>query len=277
MTSRHLLPALTTVAVAALLAPVPAVARPDARAQARAAAAAATPVKPAATPRARAAAETATAGARAATKARKAKGRRVRPAGEGFVGGRAFGVGSLAARMGLTAPGSSAPAIVPAATSTAPMMPVTTTTPPAAPAPPATTTVPATPTVPATTTGTTGTTPPTPPTGTTTPTLPDPPVTPSLGIQVDETPTYRMLLSRTSVVAGPVRLQLVNTGEDPHNALVVRTDGTGDAIVIPQTDPGRTASRSVTLGAGDYRLYCTLTTPVVHETAGMRATLTVTP
>lgn len=118
-----------------------------------------------------------------------------------------------------------------------------------------------------------------PETGTTT-TTPPATTTPApaiLGIQETESPSYRMLLSRTTVAAGPVRIQLKNTGADAHNVLIVRTDGTGDATAIPLTAPGGTTDQSVTLDAGSYRLYCTLTTPVVHETAGMRGTITVTP
>lgn len=107
------------------------------------------------------------------------------------------------------------------------------------------------------------------------PSLPTPPPA-TLGVQASETPAYRMLLSRTSVAAGEVRVQLRDTGEDPHNLVIGRADGTGDAVAVPLTQPGASTTQTVRLRAGTYRLYCSLTAPVVHETAGMRATLTVT-
>jgi hypothetical protein len=99
----------------------------------------------------------------------------------------------------------------------------------------------------------------------------------ALGVQALDTPNYRMLLSRVSVPAGTVRLQLQNGGEDDHNLLLTRTDGTGDAIAVPLTAPGTNRTSILQLTAGTYRLFCTLTTPVVHDTAGMHATLIVTP
>lgn len=103
------------------------------------------------------------------------------------------------------------------------------------------------------------------------------PATPTaLGVQASETPAYRMLLSRTTVAAGDVRVQLRDTGEDPHNLVIERTDGTGDAIAVPLTQPGTATTQTVRLSPGSYRFYCSLTAPVVHEAAGMRATLLVT-
>jgi hypothetical protein len=98
-----------------------------------------------------------------------------------------------------------------------------------------------------------------------------------LGVQVTETPAYRMLLSRPTVSAGAVRIQLRNNGEDAHNALLVRTDGLGVALAVALTLPGASSTQTVTLAAGGYRLFCTLLSPVVHEAAGMRAAFTVTP
>lgn len=106
---------------------------------------------------------------------------------------------------------------------------------------------------------------------------PTPTPTPTaLGVQASETPTYRMLLSRATVAAGDVRVQLRDTGEDPHNLVIARTDGTGDAIAVPLTQPGAATTQTVRLSPGTYRFYCSLTAPVVHEAAGMRATLVVT-
>ncbi len=98
----------------------------------------------------------------------------------------------------------------------------------------------------------------------------------ALGVQVSETPDYVMRLSRTSVPAGNVTVQLQNTGEDEHNVRIVRFDGTGAATELPDVGPGATATRTVRFTPGRYRLACTLTAPTSHDEAGMHATLTVT-
>jgi hypothetical protein len=101
------------------------------------------------------------------------------------------------------------------------------------------------------------------------------PVVPAVSVTVDETPDYVALLSRPSVPAGQVRIQLQNAGEDPHNLRVMREDGTGEATDFAVLDPGAHATRTLSLTAGRYRLFCTLTAPVSHDAAGMSATLDV--
>jgi plastocyanin len=78
------------------------------------------------------------------------------------------------------------------------------------------------------------------------------------------------------VAAGALTVQLRNTGEDAHNLRIARSDATGTPIDIPSTAPQSTTTRIVTLAAGTYRLFCTLTAPSSHDDAGMHATLTVT-
>ena len=104
----------------------------------------------------------------------------------------------------------------------------------------------------------------------------DPPATVALGVQESETPAYATRLSRTSVPAGDVAVQLQNTGMDPHDLLIVRTDGTGEQTHIAEVAPGHVATRRVTLAPGTYRFSCTLAAPSSHDAAGMHATLTVT-
>src|SRR4051794_12809804 len=113
---------------------------------------------------------------------------------------------------------------------------------------------------------------------TTTPTTPQPPSLPAVGVTVDERGGYAMRLSRATVAAGPVVVQLINQGEDDHNLRLVRTDPPGGAAEdFPLTGSGQNTTRTLTLPAGSYYLFCTLTTPVNHAAAGMSATLTVTP
>jgi plastocyanin len=104
---------------------------------------------------------------------------------------------------------------------------------------------------------------------------PQPPSTQAVGVTVDDRTGYTARLSRASVTAGSVVVQLHNQGEDDHNLRVVPTDHTGAAVDFPLTGSGQHSTKTLTLSAGSYRLFCTLTTPVNHETAGMNATLTV--
>jgi hypothetical protein len=102
-----------------------------------------------------------------------------------------------------------------------------------------------------------------------------PPVGQAVGVTVDDRTGYSARLSRASVAAGSVVVQLHNQGEDDHNLRVVPTDHAGSTVDFPLTGSGQNTTKTLTLTAGSYRLFCTLTTPVNHETAGMNATLRV--
>jgi plastocyanin len=104
----------------------------------------------------------------------------------------------------------------------------------------------------------------------------DPASLQAVGVTLDDRGAYSARLSRASVTAGDVVVQLVNQGEDDHNLRVVPIDHAGAAVDLPLTGAGQNATRTLTLSAGHYRVFCTLTTPVNHENAGMNATLTVT-
>ncbi len=107
-------------------------------------------------------------------------------------------------------------------------------------------------------------------------TTPIAPTVAALGVTVSETPAYRATLSRASVAPGPLRLQLQNQGEDDHDLKLLRVDDDTVTAYLDRTAPGRTRSTTVDVRPGTYRLSCTLQAPVVHATAGMSATLTVT-
>jgi hypothetical protein len=116
-------------------------------------------------------------------------------------------------------------------------------------------------------------------TGPTAPGLPtDPPTQQALGATVDERAGYTLRLSRATLSAGAVVVQLVNQGEDPHDLRIVRT-GTSDPdpVDLPETGPRQQTTTTLTLKPGSYYLFCTLTTPTSHEQAGMHATLRVDP
>jgi plastocyanin len=104
---------------------------------------------------------------------------------------------------------------------------------------------------------------------------PTPPSGQAVGVTVDDRTGYSARLSRASVTAGSIVVQLHNQGEDDHNLRVVATDHAGATVDFPLTGSGKNTTKTLTLTAGSYRLFCTLTTPVNHETAGMNATLTV--
>jgi plastocyanin len=104
---------------------------------------------------------------------------------------------------------------------------------------------------------------------------PTPPSAQAVGVTVDDRTGYTARLSRAGVIAGSVVVQLHNQGEDDHNLRIVPTDHAGTTVDFPLTGSGENTTKTLALTTGSYRLFCTLTTPVNHETAGMAATLTV--
>ena len=83
---------------------------------------------------------------------------------------------------------------------------------------------------------------------------------------------FSLTLSRPLVGAGSVRIELRNTGEDPHN-LVVSPEGTHTPLAsFSELDPGAYERRSVTLSPGRYQLWCSLE---FHEGYGMSVSLRV--
>jgi hypothetical protein len=85
---------------------------------------------------------------------------------------------------------------------------------------------------------------------------------------------YSLSLSRASVPAGPVILELVNAGQDPHD--LDATSGGAGALAgsFGLTAPGTHVDDEFTFAAGTYNLFCSLPG---HAALGMTTTLTVTP
>jgi hypothetical protein len=81
---------------------------------------------------------------------------------------------------------------------------------------------------------------------------------------------FSLTLSRTRVDSGPVRMQLVNRGEDDHDLVVIRADGRAWPFGVAH--PGEASARTVRLRPGRYRLICSLEG---HESLGMAASLRV--
>jgi plastocyanin len=83
---------------------------------------------------------------------------------------------------------------------------------------------------------------------------------------------YYFVLSRPSVRAGEVTVELNNQGEDPHN-LNIRPEGSdAEPLTLPETDSLQRSVATFDLPAGKYRLWCSLPE---HEEKGMATTLTV--
>jgi plastocyanin len=83
---------------------------------------------------------------------------------------------------------------------------------------------------------------------------------------------FTLQLSRPTIAAGAVIVELVNRGEDPHDLHVRPAAGGADVLAVDRTDASGVAHAGATLPAGAYTLYCSLPG---HEAAGMHATLTV--
>ena len=83
---------------------------------------------------------------------------------------------------------------------------------------------------------------------------------------------FRLTLSRSSVPAGPVIVELYNRGEDDHD-LALRRLGKGAVTRrIGIVHPGRAADLETQLSPGTFVLWCTLAD---HRARGMHATLVV--
>ncbi len=89
-----------------------------------------------------------------------------------------------------------------------------------------------------------------------------------LGVDATE---FHLMLSRPSVRAGVVEIELQNSGQDPHD-LRVRRIGGKHTFVVPLTQPGGHKSVSLNLKPGRYQLWCSLAD---HRSLGMQAVLRV--
>ena len=83
---------------------------------------------------------------------------------------------------------------------------------------------------------------------------------------------YYFVLSRPSVKAGTVTIELNNQGEDPHN-LNLRAEGSSEEPQqIAETDSQQHKAATFDLPPGKYRLWCSLPE---HEEKGMTTSLLV--
>jgi hypothetical protein len=89
-----------------------------------------------------------------------------------------------------------------------------------------------------------------------------------LGVSATE---YHLVLSRPSVKAGVVEIELQNTGQDPHD-LRVRRVGGAHTFSIPLTQPGKRRTVAIHVQPGRYKLWCSVAD---HAALGMQALLRV--
>ena len=89
-----------------------------------------------------------------------------------------------------------------------------------------------------------------------------------LGVSAGE---FHLVLSRPSVKAGRVLIQLQNDGQDVHD-LRLRRVGGSRTYSFPLTNPGARTTLSFRLIPGRYRLWCSVAN---HAQLGMRALLRV--
>jgi hypothetical protein len=82
---------------------------------------------------------------------------------------------------------------------------------------------------------------------------------------------YRLILSRGVVKAGPVNLEAIDAGMDPHD-LRLRHSGSGPELGAPQLTSGKRWDGVVNLKPGVYHLWCSLPE---HAKLGMHAVLRV--
>jgi hypothetical protein len=97
-----------------------------------------------------------------------------------------------------------------------------------------------------------------------------PPPQPPARVQV-VAQEFRYSLSRTSVKAGRVIVELVNRGQDTHDLDVRRIGGTR-IFRFPSVQPGQVVDRELKLVPGRYLFWCAIAD---HRERGMHAVLRV--
>ena len=97
---------------------------------------------------------------------------------------------------------------------------------------------------------------------------PAPPSVPHVQVTAVE---YHFTLSRTTVPAGKVVFNFVNSGQDEHNLNVLSGEGSLSAQ-FANTESDSVRNQTVEMRHGTYTLFCSLPE---HESKGMKATLTV--
>ncbi|HSC50576.1 MAG TPA: hypothetical protein VLD16_09970 [Gaiellaceae bacterium] len=82
---------------------------------------------------------------------------------------------------------------------------------------------------------------------------------------------FHLTLSRASVKAGVVEIELQNDGQDPHD-LRIRRVGGAHTFSVPLVAPGKHRTIALRMRPGSYRLWCSVAD---HRALGMQAVLRV--
>ena len=83
---------------------------------------------------------------------------------------------------------------------------------------------------------------------------------------------FSLTVSRKTLPAGRVGVELDNFGEDPHDLRVERANRAATGFSFELAKPGTVSTRKLNLGPGSWKLYCTLPG---HAALGMSATVAV--
>lgn len=83
---------------------------------------------------------------------------------------------------------------------------------------------------------------------------------------------FSFTLSRPTVTAGKVTIELVNGGQDEHDLHIRPAAGGADVGAIPIAQAGQHLDETFNLAPGAYTFYCSMPG---HEALGMKATFTV--
>jgi hypothetical protein len=116
------------------------------------------------------------------------------------------------------------------------------------------------------------------PTAPTTPVVePETPSEPNaLGVAAEDQGGFRYTLTRQTVKAGELTIQLNNRGEDPHTMdmqkLNAEEEPEGPIVAEMSTAPGKQQTETIDVEPGTYRLWCTIGK---HAMDGMETTITV--
>ena len=96
-----------------------------------------------------------------------------------------------------------------------------------------------------------------------------------IGVTADDVPTMTLSLSPAALPKappGPARIELHNSGEDPHDMVIKRLGGNAKHR-FDELPPGESQELELKLRAGSrYNLWCTLPG---HRSQGMEATMRV--
>jgi plastocyanin len=98
----------------------------------------------------------------------------------------------------------------------------------------------------------------------------------ALGVSAEDKEGLRYTLTRSTVKAGRLTVELNDKGEDPHTMAMQRIGPEGEpegpVVAMLETEPGEQRTAPVEVQPGTYKMWCTIGR---HAENGMKATITV--